>query len=465
MVDLAVKKSFFVGTMQGDIATAYTMGKLLGDGAYGQVFLGTHIGTGQVRAIKKIPKNRIKHPERLQTEIDIMKISDHPYIVKLYEVWEDNRYIYLVQECCNGGELFNYIIKKKRLTEKEAAGIFHQLITAVNYLHKNGIVHRDLKPENLLFADLDYNTSPLKLCDFGLSKLCINTSKKMISKIGTPFYIAPEILANTGYGESCDIWSCGVILYIILSGYPPFFGNTESRIFDKIRTGNFDFKRAEWNNVSESAKDLIRNMLIVDSESRFTIEQVLSHPWISTYETLPDTPLDINLESLMEYTNGTKLRKVVLLCVASQCSDQDISRLREAFIKIDTNGDGTLSLAELQQGVSMIPNVNLQIEGLMDEMDIDKSGRIDYSEFLACTIDKNIYMQEERLYAAFKIFDTDNSGTISAVELREILGKEGFSKGEDFWASLIEESDANHDGVIDFNEFLALMSNKKLAGI
>ena len=206
MEEIKVRKSCFVGANQGDIKTAYDLGKMLGDGAYGQVFLATHLITNQVRAIKKIPKNRIKHPERLQTEIDVMKVADHPYIVKLFDVWEDDRYIYLVMECCNGGELFNHIIKKKRLSEREAAGLFHQLLTAVNYLHQNNIVHRDLKPENLLFSSTPCESSPLKLCDFGLAKLCVNTSEKsMMSKIGTPFYIAPEILNGTGYDFSCDI--------------------------------------------------------------------------------------------------------------------------------------------------------------------------------------------------------------------------------------------------------------------
>ena len=174
-------------------------------------------------------------------------------------------------------------------------------------------------------------------------------------------------------------------------------------------------------------------------------------------------PLSINLETLQEFTNGARLRKVVLLCLASLCSDQDIKNFRETFIKLDTNGDGTLSLSELQQGISSIPGVNLQIENIMEEIDVDKSGRIDYTEFLASTLDKNIYLQEERLYAAFKIFDRDGSGKISASELSEILGKEGFSQRLEFWTELIKESDTNNDGEIDFHEFLALMTNKKLA--
>jgi calcium-dependent protein kinase len=463
MATTGVKKSLFVSASQGDIRTAYDLGKMLGDGAYGQVFIAKHRASNQERAIKKIPKSRIKHPDRLQTEIDVMKIADHPYIVKLFEVWEDDRYIYLVMECCSGGELFNHVIQKKRLSEREAAHLFRQLLNALNYLHQNNIVHRDLKPENVLFAGDPNQGAALKLCDFGLAKMCSNEGQKMMSKIGTPFYIAPEVIAGSGYGFSCDLWSCGVILYILLSGYPPFFGNTEARIFEKVRTGTYDFRRPEWNNVSEAAKDLIRNLLIVQPEGRFTMSQALEHPWIASNDTLPDTPLEINLTELQNFTNGSKLRKIVLLCVATQCSDSDIRNLREVFVKLDTNGDGTLNISELRTGIAHLPSVGSQIEEVMKEMDIDNSGRIDYSEFLASTIDKSIYMQEERLYAAFKIFDRDNSGKISAVELREILGKEGIAQNEEFWAQLIEESDTNHDGEIDFNEFLGLMSNKKLS--
>jgi len=452
-----------VGASHGDIKTEYEFGKMLGDGAYGQVFLATHKVTNQVRAIKKIPKNRIKHPDRMETEINVMKVADHPYIVKLYEVWEDDRYIFLVLENCTGGELFNHIVKKKRLSEREAASIFQQLLTAINYLHQNNIVHRDLKPENLLFVSDPDSGSPIKLCDFGLAKLCGSTAQKMTSKIGTPFYIAPEILSDVGYGASCDIWSCGVILYILLCGFPPFFGRTENLIFQKIRGGTYDFNRPEWNSVSESAKDLIRNILVVNTENRFNMQQTLAHPWLASQEAVPDVPLEINVEALQNFTNSLRMKKLTLLCIASQSSDSDIKNLREAFIKMDSNGDGTLSFAELQTGISSASGVTLNLQTIMEEMDFDQSGRIDYTEFLASTLDKTVYMQEEKLYMAFKVFDKDGSGKISAGELREILGQQGGESNEEFWSSLIEECDVNHDGEIDFNEFLALMTNKKLA--
>ena len=461
-MSVSVTKAVFVGASHGDIHSEYEFGKMLGDGAYGQVFIATHKSTHQVRAVKKIPKNRIKHPDRMETEINVMKLADHPYIVKLYEVWEDDRYIFLVLENCLGGELFNYIVQKKRLSEREAAKIFHQLLTAINYLHQQHIVHRDLKPENLLFASDPNEGSPIKLCDFGLAKLCGNNVQKMTSKIGTPFYIAPEILGDSGYGASCDIWSCGVILYILLSGFPPFYGRTENLIFQKIRSGTYDFNRAEWNSVSDSAKNLIRNLLVVNTENRFTMEQALAHPWLASQDLTPEAPLEINFEALQNFTNSVRMKKLVLLCIASQSSDNDIKTLREAFVKMDSNGDGTLSFEELAQGIASVAGSSIDLEGIMREMDFDRSGRIDYTEFLASTLDKNVYMQEERLYMAFKVFDKDGSGKISASELKGVLGNSGQSDHE-FWEQLVGECDVNHDGEIDFNEFLALMSNKKLA--
>ena len=156
-----------------------------------------------------------------------------------------------------------------------------------------------------------------------------------------------------------------MILYILLSGYPPFFGSTDARIFEKIRSCTYDFKRPEWNSVSEAAKDLIRNLLVLDPRNRFTIEQALSHPWIASNEAIPDTELQLDLHDLEEFTNGSRLRKAVLLCIASQCNDSDIKSLRDVFVKLDSNGDGTLSLAELQTGISMLPNINIQMEELM----------------------------------------------------------------------------------------------------
>ena len=460
MEGFVMKKSYFISSSNKDIKDDYELSKKLGDGAYGNVYLGTHKTTRQTCAIKQIPKSRIRNQARLETEIQVMKNADHPNIVKLYDVYEDTRSIYLIMECCSGGELFNHIISKKRLSEKEAARLFRQALGSIRYLHSNDIVHRDLKPENLLLGD-ESEEALLKLCDFGLAKMLTNETESMMTKAGTPFYIAPEILKGQGYGKSCDLWSLGVILYILLSGYPPFYAKSEAGILEKVRNGNYNFSRPEWTNITDEAKDLISKLLVVDPQERLETEQAIEHPWLASYELLPTTPLELSVESLKEFRDGNRLRRAVLLCIASQCSDDEISNLRDAFIKMDTNGDGTLTINELREGLSQTGMAG-EVESIMKSMDVDGNGSVDYSEFLAATLDKNIYLQEERLYSAFKKFDRDGSGKISASELREVLGAQEIEQNNEFWEELITEADVNGDGEIDFNEFLNIMTSKKV---
>lgn len=188
-----------------------------------------------------------------------MRNLDHPNIIKLYETFEDSRNIYLIMEMCEGGELFDRIIDKGHFTEVEARAIFLAIMQAINYCHSNGIAHRDLKPENFIFLS-KHDDSPLKVIDFGLSKNFVTDTSVMSTKAGTPYYIAPEVLAGK-YDQACDIWSSGVILYILLSGVPPFFGDTDPEILDMVKKGEFSFDIEEFEGVTESAKDLIKKMI------------------------------------------------------------------------------------------------------------------------------------------------------------------------------------------------------------
>ena len=178
-----------------------------------------------------------------------------------------------------------------------------------------------------------------------------------------------------------------MILYILLCGYPPFYGQSDAAILEKVRAGNYSFERPEWRTVTDTAKDLIRHMLVVNPENRYDINQALEHPWITEHNQLPDEPLALNIDSLREFRNGLRLQKAVLLCIASQVSDNEITGLREAFIKLDTNGDGCLTLAELRVGLEHVPEINAtEIEEIMKRMDVDQNGSIDYTGNLYCRI-------------------------------------------------------------------------------
>ncbi|MPC26581.1 Calcium/calmodulin-dependent protein kinase type 1 [Portunus trituberculatus] len=202
----------------------------------------------------------------------------HPNIVQLMDTYEDAEHVYLVIELVTGGELFDRIVEKGSYTEKDAADLIRQVLEAVDYMHEQGVVHRDLKPENLLYFSQDED-SKIMISDFGLSKM--EDSGIMATACGTPGYVAPEVLAQKPYGKAVDVWSIGVIAYILLCGYPPFYDENDANLFAQILKGEFEFDSPYWDEISDSAKDFIRQLMCVDVERRFTCKQSLNHPWIS----------------------------------------------------------------------------------------------------------------------------------------------------------------------------------------
>jgi calcium-dependent protein kinase len=246
--------------------------KELGHGHYGVVRKCMHRETGEWYAIKSIRKSKVSKIEVLKREIEILKEVKHPNIIELFEVYEDERYLHLVTEVCTGGELFDRIIAKTQsdeghFSEHDAALLVHDILDAIRYCHdEKGIVHRDLKPENFLFLTEDED-APVKIIDFGLSRHDDTDLGIMQTKVGTPYYVAPEVLRRE-YTNSCDVWSIGVITYILLCGYPPFYGDSDTQIFESVKGGKFDFPSPEWDEISESAKDFVTQLLKVMPNDR-----------------------------------------------------------------------------------------------------------------------------------------------------------------------------------------------------
>lgn len=271
----------FIKTKIGSFAADYKMGKVLGEGAYGRVCLISHKKTEIIRAMKMIKKSSMKKEAKMEllTEVSILKMLDHPNIVKLTEIYEDERYYYLIQEYCSGGELFDKIQEFHSFSERQAAEYIRQVLSAIFYCHEKGIVHRDLKPENLLLESKKANAQ-LKVIDFGVS-MKYKKGERMHEKYGTPYYIAPEVL-NRNYDEKCDIWSCGVILYILLCGYPPFNGPTDVEIMKSVKCGKYTFDDPDWKNISKEAKSLISRMLTYSPSKRVSAKEALEDPWIKS---------------------------------------------------------------------------------------------------------------------------------------------------------------------------------------
>lgn len=448
-------KQFFVGKTEGEITKFYDVVKQLGKGSYGRVYQVKNKTTGEFRACKQLSKSNINNLEKFNREIEILIKTDHPNIIKLYEVFEDSRFLYLIMEECTGGELFDRILdhiqKGKMYSEKDAANIFKQLMSAIAYCHSNQICHRDLKPENMLYSTKEDN-SLIKVIDFGLSRIV--TEKQMKTKVGTAYYVSPEVL-NGNYDDRCDIWSAGVILYILLSGEPPFNGPNDNEIYRKICKMHFEFPKEKWCKISKDAIDLIKKMLTPEAK-RLTAQEVLEHPWFKKVETQPEIQLDFNTDKFKNYIHMNHLKKIVLTYIATRLKDNEVKHLRETFEAFDKNSDGSITLEELREGLTKMGGDISNVDEIFKSMDTDKSGKIDYTEWLAATLDEKSYLKEARLFEVFKAFDKDESGKISKEELMKLLQVEDDPERIN---KIMEDIDKNKDGYIDYNEFLDMMTN------
>uniref|UniRef100_A0A8C9SZA3 Calcium/calmodulin-dependent protein kinase IGb n=1 Tax=Scleropages formosus TaxID=113540 RepID=A0A8C9SZA3_SCLFO len=245
-------------------------------GAFSEVFMVKERKTGKHFALKCV-KKKPKRDSILENEIAVLRRIKHENVVGLEDFYESRTHYYLVMQLVSGGELFDRILDRGVYTEKDASLVIRQVLHGVSYLHKNGIVHRDLKPENLLYFSQDEN-SKIMISDFGLSKMEDNGI--MSTACGTPGYVAPEVLAQKPYSKAVDCWSIGVITYILLCGYPPFYEETETRLFSKIMKAQYEFDSPFWDDISDSAKDFIRNMMQKNPKMRYAPDQALRHPWI-----------------------------------------------------------------------------------------------------------------------------------------------------------------------------------------
>lgn len=443
-----------------NVRDLYTLGKRLGQGQFGITYLCIEKGTDKAYACKSIAKRKllsIEDVEDVRREIQIMHhLAGHPNVVTIKGAYEDVASVHLVMELCAGGELFDRIIQRGHYTERKAAGLARTILGVVEACHSLGVMHRDLKPENFLLSSTDED-SALKATDFGLS-VFFKPGETFSDVVGSPYYVAPEVLCKN-YGPEADIWSAGVILYILLSGVPPFWGETEKGIFDQVLHGEIDFMSDPWPGISESAKDLIRRMLDRKPKNRPTAHEVLCDPWIRHDGVAPDKPLDSAvLSRLKQFSAMNKIKKMALRVIADSLSEDEIAGLKEMFKMIDTDNSGTITFDELRDGLNRVGSTNLmesEIRELMDAADIDNSGTIDYGEFIAATLHLNKMEREEHLFSAFSYFDKDGSGQITMDELQQACQE--FGIGDAQLDEMIKEVDQDNNGSIDYNEFVAMM--------
>lgn len=449
----------------------------LGTGAFGKVYKVLHKSSGQERALKIVSNSLVKYQDddkEFLKEIELLSKLDHPYIIKVYEYFFYHENYFVIQELCNGGELYEQIYQYQSFTESIAAEIMFQLLSSVCYLHSNNIVHRDLKPENIMLESKNPKDFSIKLIDFGTANYC-KDNEILHQKAGTAYYIAPEVIMKE-YNKHCDVWSCGVILYILLVGYPPFDAETDEEIFECIVREDVVYEDDEWKNISKEAKAFLQKILVKDYKKRISAEDCLKEKWLidninkkKSSNQVQEINLANQIHNFHKFDAKHKLKNAIMAFMVHHLASEEMTKeLKAVFKKMDKSGDGRLNLQELQEGMLEIYKSNpnsknfiseMDIKRRFEEIDLDKSGYIEIEEFITVTINEELLMNEKNLKMTFDYFDKDKSGQLDASEIEELLKGKNKADNKKLVKEMISRYDTNHDGVLSYEEFKELIKN------
>ncbi|KAG2396800.1 Calcium and calcium/calmodulin-dependent serine/threonine-protein [Vigna angularis] len=443
-------------------------------------------------AMMGLPWRQVSVSDALLTnEILVMRrivenVSPHPNVIDLYDVYEDSNGVHLVLELCSGGELFDRIVAQDRYSETEAAGVVRQIASGLEAIHRANIVHRDLKPENCLFLDVRRD-SPLKIMDFGLSSVEEFTDP-VVGLFGSIDYVSPEALSQGKITTKSDMWSLGVILYILLSGYPPFIAQSNRQKQQMIMNGNFSFYEKTWKGITQSAKQLISDLLTVDPSRRpsaqdvlYTLTNLLSHPWV-VGDKAKDDAMDPEIVSRLQSFNARrKLRAAAIASVWSSTiflrtkklkslvgthdlTEEEIENLRINFKKICVSGDNA-TLSEFEEVLKAMnrPSLVPLAPRIFDLFDNNRDGTVDMREILCGFSSFKNSKGDDALLLCFQMYDTDRSGCITKEEVasmlralpEECLPADITEPGK--LDEIFDRMDANSDGKVTFDEFKAAM--------
>jgi calcium-dependent protein kinase len=466
---IIINNNLIVSKTYGLPLDYYKQIKKLGEGSYGQVWKVEHIQSGLLRAMKKIKKNinsKKNNELDILNEIDILKKIDHPNIVRIFEFFNTEDGYYLITEYLSGGELFKEIVERAPFTEEIAGNIMYQIFSAINYCHNMNIMHRDLKPENILIERKIDDKYSIKIIDFGTAKLHDkNKSEKKV--IGSSYYIAPEVLCES-YNHKCDLWSCGVILYILLSGKAPFSDKNDTIILEKIKVGKYNMNINEFKNISDESRDLISKLLEKNPKKRLNAVEALNHEWFKKLNIKSDIiETDIekikeSFENIKRYNPKSKLQQIVLAFLVHNIPQlKSMKGIYKVFLTYDENSDGKITKKEMTNVIEKIlqlKNYRKEIDEIFNILDSDNNGFIEYEEFVRASIDKEILVTDEILKFAFNFFDKDNSGQITLKELREIFCiNQSKEISEDVIKKIVEDIDTDGNLQISFEEFKEMM--------
>ena len=451
----------------------------LGEGGYGQVYLVRHKKMNLLRAMKVISVKSKTSEKKTDEEIELLKQLDHPNIVKLFEYFSDDDKYYLITEYCKGGDLFDLIKKKKKFSELSASYIMFQIFRALIYCHNtHHLVHRDIKPENIVVFRKNNATDDLydvKLIDFGISKIFNKVEKKNDNKIiGSLKYMAPEVFEGK-YDEKCDIWSCGVILYILVMEEYPFNGKDDKEIIKKIKKGKYSFPDDFIEKSSNELRELIAKCLTLDPSKRISAKDALNDKFFNLYNTSEFfthvTPAFLNktINNIKRYEIRNPLQELCFTYFVHNYPNQDdIILINRVFSKFNTSNDGKMTMEELKKGLMKYlfkgkkskAAAEKEATIIFNKVDKNGNGLIECEEFVRAGIDKKILKNKKVLKFMFDFLDKNRNGEISLEELKEVFRKEdGYDSKEDekHLTELIKSIDTDLNGQISFEEFYNMM--------
>jgi calcium-dependent protein kinase len=494
--DYVVQRKF---TSVGNI---YHIHEELGEGSFGKVFKVIHKTTNEIRAMKQIKLSNFSegfNNHELEDEINILKNLDHPNVLKIYEYFLDDVYLYLITEYCGQGDLLQKVQKAGYINEIIVKFIMYEILTAVAYLHARNVIHGDLKLENILIRTLAFSSKgsfnqacitdlekykreskksvagveqqhfegfqnfQIKVIDFGCSKIFTKQTRHFTGMVGSALYMAPEVI-NGSYDEKADIWSCGVILYCLLAGYPPFNGETDDDTFELIKKGIYDFPKDPFGKISSAAKDLVNKLLIADPKKRLSAKVALNHPFFKNEVDTKKVLLNIKSSAhlfhrLKEQRVENKFQQAVITYICHNFGhNEETNKLTNLFKGLDDNKDGRISKQELLNGFKEIgiETTDEEVAAIMSSIDHDGNGYIEYEEFLRFMNKENL-LTDSNLIAAFNFFDTDGSGLITFDEIKETILREQEIQDKVF-DEFLGQLGKTREQTIDYSEFKEIMN-------
>jgi len=430
--------------------------RVLGQGASCEVALVKRKEDGSEFAMKIMQRDDKWNPMLFRQEYELLTLLDHPNIVKYCDCYMDPKNFYICTELCKGGELFDKIKELKKFAEVAAAEIVRTIISAIHHCHSKNIVHRDLKPENIVFKTAD--KKDLVIIDFGDAKT-IDEDADYEDFVGTAFYLAPECIRKRKGWElkKSDMWTIGVITYVLLTGRPPFYGRDNKQILRKILRAKVGWpKNSKLSNV---AKDFILCLIQKEPKKRLSAEQALQHKWLTGGAGTEDLGLQLT-QSLANYADASKLKKVLVRMLYNDMSVNDQNLLRDQFNKIDLDNDGQIDMGDLtkfleDQGESK-EGAKMRALEIIQQVDQDSDGKVSMQEFMNAKLARKIGADERLIRRQFQRIDKDKNGFITPDELSKLFN---WTLTEDVIKKMINEIDENNDGKISYNEFLKAMKH------